>query len=61
MSLTDVHKKVTTQAFLLRPGGWTHLTFSIRGHGIDLRHLARVTLKVTGGTHRFSLDTLTAS
>ncbi len=61
MTLTDSHKKVATQAFLLCPGGWTHLAFSLRGHGLDLRHLARVGLKVTGGTHRFSLDTLIAS
>jgi hypothetical protein len=61
MTLTDAHKKATTQAFLLRPGGWTHLALSLRGHGLDLRHLASVSLKVTSGTHRFSVDTLTAS
>ena len=33
---------------------------ALRGGGLDLRHLTKLTLRVTGGSHTLDLDTLTA-
>ncbi|MGZ4199642.1 MAG: hypothetical protein ACXVP1_05600 [Thermoleophilia bacterium] len=45
----------------MRPNGWTHLSLPLRGRGLNLRRLARLSLHVSGGGHTVDVDTLTAS
>jgi hypothetical protein len=61
MSVSDARGDVAARTFLLRPGGWTHLSLALRGRGLDLRRLARVTLRVSRGSHSVDVDTLAAS
>ena len=61
LTLSDARGARTARTFLLRPGGWTHLSLPLRHRGLDLRRLARVTLGVSGGTHAVDVDTLIAS
>ena len=61
LTLRDTHGRRAARTFLLRPGGWTHLSLALRGRGLDLHHLATATLQVSGGGHTIDVDTLVAS
>lgn len=61
LALSDARGARAARTFVLRPNGWTHLSLPLRGRGLDLRRLARLSLHVSGGGHTVDVDTLTAS
>ena len=61
LKLADKRHHWVARTFILRPGGWTHLSLPLRGGGLHLRHLTRLTLRVSAGTQRLDIDSLSVS
>jgi hypothetical protein len=60
LSLSDAQGHAVLREFLLRPGVWNRLSLTLRGHGLALRHVASLSLRVSRGAHTLVVDTLVA-